>query len=104
MSQMCQERKSERLFDQFVGQGQQIWRHDYPELLRRLEVDRERELAGLLNRQVTGFCALDDFGSINASASETIGRIVVIAQQQASSHPIGMDAERWFCRSYDMRH
>src|SRR6476469_6322493 len=64
--------QSERLFDQLVGKAPQIWRHAYPEPLCRLEIDHERELAGLLDRQVAGLCALNDFGSINTSASETI--------------------------------
>jgi len=48
------------LLDHLVGEGKQRWRNREVERLRRLEIEHQLEFGRLLNRQIAGFCALED--------------------------------------------
>ena len=61
-------------FDHFVGQRQHVWRNGDPELLCRLEVHHQPELAGLLDWQVAGLCALGQFWLHRRPHAQRIGR------------------------------
>ena len=61
-------------FDHFVGQRQHVWRNGDPELFCRLEVHHQPELAGLLDWQVAGLCALGQFWLHRRPHAQRIGR------------------------------
>ena len=48
------------LFDHLVGKGKQRRRKREVERFRRLEIEHQLEFGRLLNRQIAGFCALED--------------------------------------------
>jgi hypothetical protein len=57
-------------FDHLVGAGEQPWRHGETKRLSSLEVDYQLELGRVLDRQVTGFFALEDAIDIGRSSPE----------------------------------
>src|ERR1700693_3266774 len=48
-------------FDHLVGAGEQCWRHGNPKRFCGFEIDDEVESRRLLNRQICGFRAFEDF-------------------------------------------
>ena len=55
------------LLDHLVGRGQQRFRDGKPERLRRFEVDDQLEFGRLLDWQVCGLGAVEDFAGIDAN-------------------------------------
>src|SRR5215216_361123 len=69
------------LFDHLVGAGEQGRRHGEAEGLGRFDIDDELEFRGLLNRQIGGFCTLQDAIKIGCCAPPDIDHVRPIRHQ-----------------------
>src|SRR6476619_5343954 len=72
-----------RLFDQLVGSGDQRLRYFNPESLRRLQIDKKVKLGRLLDREITGIGATQDFLEQPRHVFECFRRISRIVEQRA---------------------
>src|SRR5262245_1644119 len=72
-------------FDHLVGDGEYARRNCKAECLGRLEIDHELERSRLLDRQVGGLCALEDFSGEDAGTAISIAYARAVAHQAASS-------------------
>jgi hypothetical protein len=57
---ICSAAKTVSLFDHFVGEQQEGFRYRQPERLGGLEIDAQREIGRLLDRQLTHLGASED--------------------------------------------
>src|SRR5713226_87502 len=74
------------LLDDLVGPQQQRWRDRQAERLGGLEVDHQLELRGLLDREVGGLGALEDFVDVGCGAPPEIREIRPVGHEPTSIH------------------
>ena len=67
-------------FNHLVGTHEQGRRHGQAEILGRLEVDKQLDFRGLLNRQVDGLLALENPASLDAALMVAVDNAASIAQ------------------------
>src|SRR5262245_26824798 len=83
MSAMCHKRIATRLFDNFVGRGEQRLRNFEADQACGLVVDDQLELGRLHHRQVRRLGALENATSVDGSLTPCIGDVAAIAHQSA---------------------
>src|SRR6516162_2182127 len=71
------------LFDDLVGAGEDRWRDCQAERLGGFEIDHQLEGRRLLDRQISGFCAVEDFCGVNAGQAKGGGEARSITDQAA---------------------
>src|SRR5437879_3449693 len=74
-----------RLFDHFVGGSEQPCRNSQSERSHSLEIDNKFELRRLLDRQVSGLGALEDFIDIDGKISENAVKVRTVGHEATSS-------------------
>src|SRR5437763_6370652 len=77
-----------RSFDHFVGAQHQLLGDRNTECLGRLEIDHQIELRRLLERQITGLCALQDFVHIGRCSPVLLEDIGTVAHQRTGSNEL----------------
>src|SRR5262245_43973612 len=84
------------LLDHLIGSCQERWRDRDPKRLRRLEVDDQLELGGLLDGQVGGFRTLENLVDVGRDAPIRIGNVRAIGQKTSSINefPHGMNCRQ----------
>ena len=82
-----------RLFDH-VGARLHCCRHVEAERLGRLQIDVELDFAGLLNRQVGGFFALENPAGIIARQAVCLSKVRSVAQQTSGHGKVAALVDR----------
>src|SRR5216684_3878815 len=70
-------------FDHLVGAHKNRFRDGDPEILRDLEVDDQFESRGTLDREVSGFGAVQDAANVNAATPKHIRKVRTIGDEAA---------------------
>src|SRR5262249_13571936 len=71
------------LLDDRVRSGQDRLRERQAQRLRRLKVDHQLELGGLLDREVSGFGALQNLVYVGGGAMEAVGDVRSVGHEAA---------------------
>src|SRR5262249_1986489 len=83
------------LFDNLVGECQQVGRHGNAERFGGLEIDNEGKLARLLDRKIAGLRAMQYFPGIAARMTYTVEYVGRIAHQKSSFSPVRIGSDTW---------
>src|SRR5262245_3075244 len=90
-----QSQQRSALLDHLVGEQLYRVRHLDAECPSRLQVDDELELGRLQDRQIGGFCALEDLAGVDADLAKIVQNGGAVAHQPADFDKLARVIGRW---------